>query len=1411
MLSPLHPAKKSLRRKPPPPLEDPPAPQPPIATYSPMATPSQLPHLDIQYPSQEDSFDWNEDSLLSFESPKPMGPKELTLEHEYSYYADQDSELQHTLGSYDDYSATSQHSSNIDLLLLLPLMTSSSNPHPPSPQSTQPTPNSASEPHFLPKRKSFPSRKFQNLLHKSSSLFVPTTDANDSSSLELHRDLTQDHQHLNPSTNLPPRPSKDALLATSKSDFTSSSPPYPTTDLVDWETPEKDSPQHYDHRDPTMGTPNRIPSLVDNNLTIDSDAYNETFYYSPRSSPRDIYNNDSSALRRSRTTLSLPSSSPSRSPQRHRSFAPSSYISASSRSPSPQKSAPNISPFASDGLPKFQASYPIDLVFDDDVSSPEERIPKWNLLDRDPFEQDEYFQPYTPSTTKFDYSILPELPTPAHDDLAPLPLPPVSKPFQPKSKDLRLSIKKKNDILPPVPLDLPQLPFSSSFLNNQHFMECLCVWSMKSLYSWCLKLNTWLHDSAIPKAELKKALTKLLVFHKRNLPLTVIGRNAAQLIDSLIVQEAIEKVEEDSDDIRFRQHALVSGVLVELTDCYCHSLDHHEEEFDSMLNCYSSQCHINKAIQHSKMMSQASIGDMVLGNDWASHWQLTAEDLTFEPAMIKRQSFLFDLIKFEQKFIQRAECFVRVVGPGFIKAAMAMAGGAIMSFSSFRNDVLESAKEMLEVHRKCLMEPLLRLLLSEGILIIDVVSVAKLYLEWSKCARAPLLRYMGVVPTIEDVLQNKMLKKWDEQLGTNATVKELKVNGTILLLSTFNSRYQQLPLQLSDIRKTFALNDPEFYELTKAIDAIKNLGSKVNSMKVHADNVHALRRIEKQLFWKPSIHQPSINFQSEKRKFFYRGNLTKKGDLKINNHTVHVIVLDNYLLITERSKNQKATTYRVCEQPIPIDFLILENREREMGTLATMATPILANQPGNNRNSADNDTNDFTYPFKIRHAGRGKGLNYTFYATSESDKQGWFNGILQARSNLLRKVEPVAPFNVLPVETAFFAYDFSDRCTKLPVCCDEDPLQIMSQDTSTLLSQRGIHEDIYSANCPKDALTMGRVQCCEVFTFKAIRFYLVGLSSGIYCSDLRNRWKRVQNSANVTKITVLPHLNVVIVLANKALKYYALPRLVDIYYERQETITSTLLSNDQILFYEVGRHRGVPTLFLAKKKTAGVTSFKVFAIETDNSGIMSTFALLKRFYIQSECFGISIFNTSFAVHTTRGFEILDLQRLMPHTVPEFPSSDHSGKKFDGYNRKANVQGSEAIRRAISHSASKPMGMYKLNNNKEFLLVYSECALFVNKSGRLSRSSFLRMDFRPKTLSFHDNSLFIVGDEVVEVWSISDHSNGSNKLHQVVVGKDMAMLNQEKGYFAAANPRHMGLQMVFHMDPRVLRIENRCNH
>lgn len=1178
-----------------------------------------------------------------------------------------------------------------------------------------------------------------------------------------------------------------------------SSPPYPLEEFMysDEEYTTPDNSKYLEIKDQAQDTPTRIP-LLHSQETLQRPTIDIPVSGSSLGQPSDLYFMSSSPplfqtsltsspelpFRRTRTSAS---SSPTHHVSQRRSsvdlFSP---ISDNRSSPA---SSPKRSSFVNQGPSSIE---------DDFLDYQEDRYPEWSLIEHDETEYCDDMMYSSSRENEFDFSILPELPKvnlhrkTSSDALSSF----ISKQIPFQLLQTPAYTTKKFGELPPVPMDLPSLMFSISSLTPSHFLECENVWSLKTISRWCIKFSGWIDNQEILARDFEKVLTKLLVHHKPDVSVDIIEGNVKHLIARLFETGLLTKSSKNEGQsynltIQSSDSLVVGGVLVGLCPCYC------VDERTSVQNsacCYSWLCPINKRVAYEKFMSEAVPDEIVLGSDWANHWNLTAQEISIDPTGSKKQSFLFDLIKFEQTFLKRANCFIDVAGPEFIKVASLHLGQtSIISVLKLKEEIYSSAKKLADIHYHRLLNPLKNILIADGKFIRDVKGIAELYISWSKAAQKPLLQYMGILPIVEDLLKDESLKGWDINILNNPQLKEQQVNGNILLISTFNSRYQQLPLQLSDIRKFYDEGDEEYNALTRAIDSIKDLGLKVNEKKVHADNVHLLKQIEKHLQWKPSIFQVNLKLTSPNRKFYFRGDLTRKGDLKINSTAVHVILLDNYLVITEKQRNHKTTLFRVTETPIPIDYLLFENRDSD--------SAILGHTANNSNNITSEVQEDSTYPFKIRYAGRGKSQTHTLMATSEADRKKWLSVLLQSRNGAIKKQFLLAPFNIEAIDNSFFAYDQASRITKLPLLASNDPLMMITKDTKDRFRERKIENDIYNPSITRAQLLITQISCSETFTYQNMTFVFVGLSNGIFCSDGNNIWKKIVNLNFVTKITVIPELSVVLALANKELRYYPLKSVIDIYYERKERLSSFVLTNGSILFYEYGRHREVPSLFVARKKNSGTTTFKVFALETDNHGILSTFAVIKRFYIQAECYGISIFNTSIAVHTNRGFEILDLDKLVPRTVPELPPPETSSKKLDAYSRKKEGSGSDQIRKALAHTT--PMGMYKLTNNKEFLLVYTDCAIFVNKNGKLSRKAMISFDGRPRSSTFQNSYLILACEEIIEVWSISDFTSGTNSLVQVIPCKDIHMTNSSTLEFRSTNPRVSGIQLLFRMLPKAV--------
>lgn len=1169
----------------------------------------------------------------------------------------------------------------------------------------------------------------------------------------------------------------------------------------------------------------------------------------------------------SRYPSSSAGSSPGRSPTRPSSRPSRSPTRSVSRSPSPRKgqgrSPSLLYDFDSHDLLNHEIG-DYDLV--DDMDNYDPFAPGYtpDPYYNDPYYYDDEFNDNESPTSNnvFDYSILPDLPSSPTKKItlnSTFSFVKGDQDFDDEAATLigRQRTRKKHDALPPVPLDLPpvpldlpNLPFSSSSLMSRHFATCENVWSLSSIFQWCLNIRTWIHDLFILKTEFKKALVKLLVYHKRDIPLDTIGPNVDQIISSLSRCGAIsydygtlpdEKGEKSlptpqetsqetksSDNksypgIILHENVAVSGILTDLTRCYCYDKHHKSEDKlyanKVQMRCLSSRCYLNRVIDYEVQFRNKDVTDIVLGEDWALHWKLSADDIkSLDKNLTKRQSLLFDLLRYEQTFIQRAKCFVETVGPEFVKTVKVLLNpNEIILVHKFDEDVVNPGKELLTIHQKTLFEPLLKVLISNGKFIKDVTDIADIYFNWSQVAKPALLKYMGTVPMIEELLKVPTIKQWvDVHIRTIPTVKKLKVNGPLLFLSTFNSRYQQLPLQLSDIKNQFEPEDGEQISLSKAIEGIKKTSSRVNEMKVHADNIHGLKRIQKQLVWKSTVNAPNINFGSENRRLFYRGDLTRKGDLKINSSVNHIILLDNYLLITERVKNSKSAmiNYRVIENPIPIEFLLVEIKDRENPTielnLTRTLTQSLPQQMAltNNRKSIVEEDQSI-YPIKIRYAGHGKYNAFTFSTKSERERGVWIDHLMKARTNLCGRLRKVEPFSFRLISNTCFAYEESNKITKLQECAEQDPIENYASDAHNKLKSLGYSGDIYSLRNSSNHVAFSTVQAGYCFEYHHQQFTMIGLASGVFCSDMSNEWRKIINTVDTTKISVVPEINLVVILSDGSLRYYPLDVLIECYYGYRSTISSVALSHESVSFFEIGKHREIPMLFFAKKRgnSLGATNFKVCIPEVDNDGIFSSFKVVKRFYVQAECLGISIFNTSFAVHTNKGIEILDLDKLVPISIPEIPNDINTNSqstsptaKIDSYSKRGKgMTDLELIKKTIYSNTVKPMAMFKLNNNSEFLLAYSDYAIFVNKNGKLSRLSMLKFDFRAKSVGFCNNNFFIVCEEVIEIWSISDFAKGTNRLIQVITGKDIKMINNQDNYmFSLANPKVPGLQLIFEL-------------
>ncbi len=190
------------------------------------------------------------------------------------------------------------------------------------------------------------------------------------------------------------------------------------------------------------------------------------------------------------------------------------------------------------------------------------------------------------------------------------------------------------------------------------------------------------------------------------------------------------------------------------------------------------------------------------------------------------------------------------------------------------------------------------------------------------------------------------------------------------------------------------------------------------------------------------------------------------------------------------------------------------------------------------------------------------------------------------------------------------------------------------------------------------------------------------------------------------------------------------------------------------------------TLVFYKKREGISSTFKVLepVYQKSSMGTRSRFGIRKGtteffrdfddFYIPSETYAINLFHSSLAIATAKGFEVMTLDKKVPLSIPDL-KPPHCA----------------SIAQRIRDL--KPLGMFRLSDS-EFLLVFDEVGIYVNKHGDVFRAAVMEFVGKAKQAVLY-NSMYLVlidqGGGFVEVRNAID-----GRLRQVVSGKDVKLLD-----------------------------------
>ena len=188
------------------------------------------------------------------------------------------------------------------------------------------------------------------------------------------------------------------------------------------------------------------------------------------------------------------------------------------------------------------------------------------------------------------------------------------------------------------------------------------------------------------------------------------------------------------------------------------------------------------------------------------------------------------------------------------------------------------------------------------------------------------------------------------------------------------------------------------------------------------------------------------------------------------------------------------------------------------------------------------------------------------------------------------------------------------------------------------------------------------------------------------------------------------------------------------------------------------------------KKRDGISStFKVLepVFQKSSTSSRSRFGMRKGtteffrdfddFYIPSETYAINLFQSSLAIATAKGFEVMTLDKKVPLSIPDL--KPQACAKIAGQIRD-----------------QKPLGMFRISDT-EFLLVFEATGVYINKHGDISRAVVMNFVGKAKQAALYKSTYLLLVDPGMTGTGYVEVRNAMNgRLRQVVSGRDVKLLD-----------------------------------
>ncbi|KAL6250081.1 Rho guanine nucleotide exchange factor [Rhinocladiella similis] len=961
-----------------------------------------------------------------------------------------------------------------------------------------------------------------------------------------------------------------------------------------------------------------------------------------------------------------------------------------------------------------------------------------------------------------------------------------------------------------VALDLPTIPrkrYNPAKLTADQFKKCSEPWALSSIV-------TWIRDLAEEEVDLKEhhIAEGIIALFMNKVPTMYVTE--AEVLGERVVREmlAANALVREEEWVKFGP-GTTSGVLYQLTGSGCYSSKLHLTQAKG--RCYSYHC-----MRTLRKVDLDTLPEEKKSEDWATFYKLKKEDIEgHQKKEIERQNVLHEVVTSEDLYISQLDV-LRILYRDRLSTAQPPIV-PLKKLPNFLKEVFGGVDKVKKVNQDYLLGQLKYRQTEQGPWI---VGFSDIFREWIRKARPVYVEYASNFPRADYLMRREAERNFHFKSFLDHARDDKRSNrlGWDNYLKAPITRLQRYGLLLSTVQKNMLKESEEKNNLVYALDEIRAATYECDAKFAEMTKKMELIEMQTKLRLRPPMEKEvELNLDHLGREIIFRGELQRAGGKGFQWVDTHAILFDHYLVLAKPlNRDRKEGYYDVSKVPIPMDLLVLESATdpavvkssvKGIGAVTTTVVPrgqpaadtrlnraqssssggpgTLAHQttslsigsgstsqsmvPITTLDSGSSKEEKIMYPFRIKHLGKTE--TYTLYAPTAQNRQDWCEAIIQAKTRHAEALfsQNAEPFKLRVLADTSFGYEGLSYPGK-QIMIRGTPLDRAIQEAEKKFEGQGRPAPVCRA----------QVNCATVFNQPYGKLMCaVGTDYGVYISEYQNSrgWIRAIQMQRVTQISVLEEFNLFLLISDKALIAYHLdvvcpPSGLPV----QHADTSSrkapqkLSGSKDVGFFVSGRMKE-RTLVFYKKRDGIVSTFKVlepvlqksttsrsrFLPSTSRRGQTEFFREYDEFYIPAECYSLNLFQSSLAISTARGVEVLTLEKKQTWSVPNLRSEQPETQAH------------------LSSIASrikdlKPLGMFRLGE-AEFLVTFEECAVYVNKHGDISRGVVMEFVGRAKSACLYAQYLILVDDDFVE---IRDAQNG--RLKQVIVGKDIKLIDDGGG-------------------------------